>query len=72
MIVHVGYEALAQALANQLPDLLGGRQIKVHTGSLDMTPYVRGHYLAIIVHPELQAIEQIERFAVRMDRIFKK
>ncbi|MCX6033032.1 MAG: DegV family protein [Chloroflexi bacterium] len=71
MIVHVGYEALAQALANRLPDVLGGKQIKVYAGGLDMTPYVRGNYLAIIVHPVLQVLEQIERFAVRMDRIFK-
>jgi hypothetical protein len=72
VIVHAGYAALAQKLTGQLPDVLGGKQVKVEPGSLDMAPYVWGSYLAIFVYPALQAVEQIEKFAVRMDRIFAK
>jgi len=72
MIVHSGYERAAQDWADQLPGMLGGKQARVQPGGLDMTPYARGNYLAIIVYPTLQVVEQIERFAVRWDRALAK
>jgi hypothetical protein len=72
VIVHAGYGQLAQALAAQLPALLGGGQVKVQPGGPDMTPYVSGSYLAIVVCPTSQATEQIEKFARRMVRVFAK
>jgi hypothetical protein len=73
-IVQAGYDRLAHALATQLPGLLGGpqAQVQVQPGGLDMTPYVAGRYLAILIYPTAQAVEQIERFARRMVRVFAK
>lgn len=69
-IVHRGYSQVAQALAAELPGILKSDKVKVREGSLGMTPYVRGKYLAVIVQPTAQAVERIEKFAQRMTRLF--
>jgi len=72
VVVHSGYERLAQKLVHQLPALLGGGPARVEMAGPDMTPYLSGNYLAILVYPTVQAAEQLEKFARRMVRVFAK
>jgi len=60
----LGLGQVMRAQEDRAP-LLAQGQVQVQPAGLDMTPYVTGRYLAILIHPTASAVEQIEKFARR-------